>query len=216
MFSHFAKEKIYTDRVNNFYFDKDNGAIITTSFSSENKFFKQLQHNIEIALKPLIELVAKESEEELQKYSSTGRMFSRLPQNHPASILLNLKCILEENNKFFGIYKKPLSKNAITDNKSLDSLSIYSEALANLTNTDNKEAYKLLLKLNACREQCYFVDSMALPVCEQFFITNKTSEVLYKSGVEEIISFADFQKKIEKSIAYLLLKTNQHENTHCY
>ena len=78
--------------------------------------------------------------------------------------------------------------------------------MVNLAHVDYQEAYKFLLKINACKKQYYFIDSMGAPACDHFFNKNKDNENYYKTGIDEIISFADFQKKIEKSIAYIISK----------
>jgi hypothetical protein len=214
MFSAYSREVTYTDRLFGFYFYKDHGAIIHTSLSAsgvQENFFKQLQNNVNVALHPLLKLIDQAGRKELDNYAKTGGLFSRMPVNHPGSILLNLSSMLQTNPKFFGKYQDPLPINAIPNNNPVNLIEVWAEALANLTHVDKKEAYKLLLKINACKKQYYFVDSGCsdLPKDDRFFVRNKESEDDYKHGIQEIISFADFQKKIEKSIAYLVSKANQ-------
>ena len=131
--------------------------------------------------------------------------------NHPANRLLTLGSILECPPKFFGSYKDPLSSEAIViENESLK-LETLAMTLAELTGSDEKDAYNLLLMLNACKQDCYFADynNIANSIIRHTQAKNSGLNDSYKIGVEEVDNFADFEKEIEKNIAYLLYNYNK-------
>ena len=144
----------------------------------------------------------------MDRYCQTGAKISALPHSDPASQLLDLIAVMRANQRFFGKYKSPLPNNAIVTESpgiSIDKLAI---TLAERTNTDIKEAYKLLLKLNACKVACCNEDISYSNLHREnrYSMFSKDSPEYYKQGLDEVVSFADFLKKIEKSIAYLVSK----------
>lgn len=188
------------NRIYGFYFDKENGLIFTTGLSSENKHYTQMQKNICTSLKPLIQIVSDAADKELNNYSNTGKLYYQLPPNHPASIFLNLKIALESNFKFFGDYKSKDFHPGIQNH-----MEVWSKSLADLTHVDEKEAYKFLLKINACKSGFHVAMDSTILLSGTYL----QKENHYKEGIDEIISFTEFQKKIEKSIAYMISKFNQ-------
>ncbi|MFA6304055.1 MAG: hypothetical protein WC627_13120 [Legionella sp.] len=197
-----------------YYFDKEHGVIIRSNGSNsinENEFFQKLQAQVNEALIPLIEIVQGLYEIEVNRYLKTGARLTDLPPSDPASKILDLISVLCCDQRFHGKYKLPLPSNAIATKQSNITIDKLANTLAELTNTEVKDSYKLLLKLNACKNSCCveYKSHINLSSDNRYSLFQKNSPEYYSQGIDELGSFADFLKKIEKSIAYLVVKSKR-------
>jgi hypothetical protein len=160
-----------------YYFDKTNGVIVSVS-SVDAEEFQKLKDKVADAIVPLI------------------KMLRKAEQDNPTPVISRLHWALLTNVHFFGKHQK--SSPAFFDKTSIPNITLnqMADVLSQLVDIDNKTAYDFLLKLNACKAQCYIADLNLI------------------SSYEKITSIPDFLKKMEVSIGNIIAISKEFNPEH--